>query len=265
MIVDLPDHYAVLHVEEIASSEEIRHAFRHRLLEVHPDKARAPVDPEAVGRVMEAFEVLSDPDQRDRYDQQLDVWRRASGASSSLPHVTESKRPVDRARAILYLFLAGREGEALARVAEAEDPAAFLTEHLEVEEFIDAAFLLAEVHEKRRSYALALQWYQEILRREEQRRFHRPCYGEVLERSKKILIHRLAGSTDPRSSLCFLDRAERLGLNRGEKIEVLKRRAQSYRELDMLDEAARHLREALQIQPRIKGVQKLEKELADYL
>jgi molecular chaperone DnaJ len=62
------DYYAVLGVPHGASRETIRRAFRTLAAEWHPDVSD---DPEAVERfreIAEAYEVLSRPDTRERYD-----------------------------------------------------------------------------------------------------------------------------------------------------------------------------------------------------
>jgi hypothetical protein len=65
------DCYAVLGVQEDASQDEIKRAFRERALECHPD--RVDEEDEAAAReeflrVREAFELLSDPQKRAAYD-----------------------------------------------------------------------------------------------------------------------------------------------------------------------------------------------------
>jgi molecular chaperone DnaJ len=63
------DYYRVLGVDRNASGEEIKKAFRRIARETHPDMN--PGNPEASARFREAaqaYEVLSDPDNRRRYD-----------------------------------------------------------------------------------------------------------------------------------------------------------------------------------------------------
>ncbi len=69
MDVETRDYYALLGVSRDASPEEIKRAYRRLALQCHPD--RNPDDPEAAERfkaVTEAYEVLSDPRKRQRYD-----------------------------------------------------------------------------------------------------------------------------------------------------------------------------------------------------
>ena len=64
------DYYEVLGVDKSASAEEIKKAYRQKAIQYHPDKN--PGDKEAEEKfkeAAEAYDVLSDPQKRARYDQ----------------------------------------------------------------------------------------------------------------------------------------------------------------------------------------------------
>ena len=64
------DYYEVLEVSKTASAEEIKKAYRKKAIQYHPD--RNPGDKGAEGKfkeAAEAYDVLSNPDKRARYDQ----------------------------------------------------------------------------------------------------------------------------------------------------------------------------------------------------
>ena len=64
------DYYEVLGVQKNANADEIKKAYRKAAIQYHPDKN--PGDKEAEEKfkeAAEAYDVLSNPDKRARYDQ----------------------------------------------------------------------------------------------------------------------------------------------------------------------------------------------------
>jgi DnaJ-class molecular chaperone len=64
----MKDHYAALGLSSAATLADIKKAFRQKASALHPDKNTAPDAPERFRQVQEAYEVLSDTDQRQAYD-----------------------------------------------------------------------------------------------------------------------------------------------------------------------------------------------------
>ena len=62
------DYYAILGVPRTASDAEIKRAFRKLAQQWHPDVNDEPAAQERFKEINEAYQVLSDPDRRQRYD-----------------------------------------------------------------------------------------------------------------------------------------------------------------------------------------------------
>jgi len=119
--------YEVLEVDPIASQDQIRSAFRRLARERHPDRFKGPAREKAekdFQAITEAYNVLSDPTQRARYDQTL------SGKTAQLSN------PRDLARALLGkaagLVKTGQAAEANEYFAQAiaHDPESSKAHHL---------------------------------------------------------------------------------------------------------------------------------------
>src|SRR4051812_13507566 len=79
MAVQFKDYYDVLGVTRGASEDEIRKTFRKLARQYHPDVAKdKKTAEEKFKEINEAYEVLSDPDKRKKYDQLGANWKQGA-------------------------------------------------------------------------------------------------------------------------------------------------------------------------------------------
>lgn len=87
-----PNHYATLGVEPGASAADIRAAYLGLIREYHPDRNPSPEAGERARSVIAAFKVLSDFDQRNRYDWDRRRERERVVALTAVPDRTLDKK-----------------------------------------------------------------------------------------------------------------------------------------------------------------------------
>ena len=79
MAVQFKDYYEVLGVPRGANEDEIRKAFRKLARQYHPDVAKDKKNAEEKFKeINEAYEVLSDPEKRKKYDQLGPNWKQGA-------------------------------------------------------------------------------------------------------------------------------------------------------------------------------------------
>jgi curved DNA-binding protein len=80
MAIEYKDYYKILGVSKTASDDEIRKAFRKLARQYHPDVAGNKAGAEdKFKEINEAYEVLSDPEKRRKYDHLGPAWNQPGG------------------------------------------------------------------------------------------------------------------------------------------------------------------------------------------
>lgn len=80
MAVEFKDYYKILGVSKTASEDEIRKSFRKLARQYHPDVAGNKAGAEdKFKEINEAYEVLSDPEKRRKYDTLGPNWKQGGG------------------------------------------------------------------------------------------------------------------------------------------------------------------------------------------
>jgi DnaJ-class molecular chaperone len=85
MTVEYKDYYKILGVRRDADPKTIKQAYRRLARKHHPDVAKARDSAERFKEINEAYEVLSDPAKRERYDSLGPDWQRFAQSRAGGP------------------------------------------------------------------------------------------------------------------------------------------------------------------------------------
>jgi len=85
MAVDFKDYYGILGVDRKADDKTIKSAYRRLARKHHPDVAKGKDTADRFKEINEAYEVLSDPEKRRRYDSLGPDWQRYAQAPPGGP------------------------------------------------------------------------------------------------------------------------------------------------------------------------------------
>ena len=83
MAVGYRDYYELLGVPRDASTDDIRAAYRKLARQNHPDVNKEPGAEDRFKEISEAYEVLRDPEKRERYDRLGSNWRTGQDVSGA--------------------------------------------------------------------------------------------------------------------------------------------------------------------------------------
>ena len=83
--MDFKDYYAILGVSKTASQDDIQRAYRKLARQYHPDINKEAGAENKFKEIGEAYEVLKDPEKRDKYDRYGSAWKAAQQSGGAPP------------------------------------------------------------------------------------------------------------------------------------------------------------------------------------
>ena len=260
------DYYEILDVAAHATQEQIRSSFRRKVMEHHPDRnPHAKEQSEAEVRVViEAYRILSDPEQRLAHDRRM-----GSGAPVETDAFGDRLRsrthdPGAQSRLVLHELLEGNGPRAVEIYESLQRDYVYfdLLPYLSLKDYLDCKFLLAEEYERQGNLRVALEMYKEVYK--EELELPRLCFffDEVKIRLRNLYCRNLVRGVAPEVALGYYCEAlEGVELSKADKALICKRMADCYYRLGDLESARAALREAFHHHPKLKGSQRICQKL----
>jgi curved DNA-binding protein CbpA len=254
------NYYEILGIAPNSTAQEIKKSFRKRAKEIHPD-----VRPDDEGRseeemrlLLTAYEVLSDIERREEYDRALHAVRSAQGFDYRDFLRRRGDDPLSQSKLIFHDLLANHQEEAVDLYERLTSGRGFeLERYLSREDYMDCAFLLAEVFEARTRYAEAYDLYRKLYFYERDKPYFHHFIEEVIDRLRSLLCFKMLPGLEPAEAISRLKEMIRLDFSRKDNAFFCKKLAEVYSSLGQRDLALQYLQKGLQLDRKLSGVKKL--------
>jgi curved DNA-binding protein CbpA len=254
------NYYEVLGIAQDSTAQEIKKSFRKRAKEIHPD-LRPNEDrrsEEEMRLLLVAYEVLSDIEKRDEYDRALHTFVRARGFDYREFLRRRVDDPASQSKLIFHDLLANHQQEAADLYERLTTGRGFeLERYLSREDYMDCAFLLAEVFEARLRYNEAYELYRKLFLYERDKPYFHHFIDEVIDRLRNLLCFKMLPSLAPSDAIDKLKEMMRLNFSRKDNAFFCKKLAEVYSNLGRQDVALHYLQKGLQLDRKLSGVKKL--------
>lgn len=256
----MTNYYEILGIAQNSTAQEIKKSFRRRAKEIHPDlrPTDARSSDEEMRTLLDAYEVLSDIEKRDQYDRSLQSVLRARGFDYREFLRRRTNDPLSQSKLVFHDLLANHQDDAIALYERLRATPGFELEHyLSREDYMDCAFLLAEVFETRFRYAEAYDLYRKLFHYEKAKPYFHHFIDEVVDRLRSLLCFKMLPALEPFDAIDRLKDLVRLNFSRKDNAFFYKKLAEVYAALGRQDDALHYLQKGLQLDRKLSGVKKL--------
>ena len=262
------NYYQVLQVQEGSDRAEIRNSFRKLAKKYHPDKTKANgiSSEEKIKLLIKAYKTLTDAEKRIHYDTQLqsnsirirDFYYKENPKRGNGKHDLRSQ-----AKMVLNDLLNKNGPQAVKnyeRLKE-ENKEFELLAFLNLKDYLDCKFLLAEEYEIQGHYELAFKMYEYVYQEEDGNPARKHLLEEIKERILRLSCKKLVKLTQPDTAITYLTRALNLKLSKNEEAFIYKKIADCHVASGEWDNALERFNKALSLCPNLKGAQTLKNKL----
>jgi tetratricopeptide (TPR) repeat protein len=254
------NYYEILGIAQDSTAQEIKKSFRKRAKEIHPDLRpdNNRRSEEEMRLLLAAYQVLSDIEKRDEYDRSLHSFLRVRGFDYREFLRRRADDPLSQSKLIFHDLLANHQDEAIALYERLTALNGYsLERYLSREDYMDCAFLLAEVFETRHRYAEAYSLYRQLCVWEEDKPYFHHFISEVIDRLRTLLCFKMLPELQAADAIGRLTELVRMSFSRKDNAFFYKKLAEVYAGIGQQEAALLCLQKGLQLDRKLSGVKKL--------
>ncbi|MDR0377758.1 MAG: J domain-containing protein [Spirochaetaceae bacterium] len=256
----MENYYSLLGIEDDASSQDVKRAFREKAKRIHPDIVGGGGS-EAMRKLLTAYEVLSDYERRYEYDRAYRRFVKAGGFDYREFLRAKPDDPASQAKFVFFELLHLEEEEALAAWRNQGGLDFPMHEYLGREDWMDCTYILAEELEKRECYYEAFALFVALVREERRLPYFRHFNIELENSLKELVRLRLKAAVDGETYLECLETLLELGFPPRDEARWMRSMAETLMRLGRMNNAETVFREALKRDPALPGVTQLRRKL----
>ncbi|MGR3317511.1 MAG: DnaJ domain-containing protein [Candidatus Anammoxibacter sp.] len=266
----MENYYEILQVEQDASNEEIKKAFRNLAKKYHPDKNNDNQKwaEKNTKSIIKAYNTLTDVKLRKCYDIQLAYTQNTTTTKQSVRKVNTNKISF-QVKMILNDLVNNYGKKAIEdfEYLKKNTNGFALHKYLTGRDYFDCMFLLGEEYERLEKYNLAITYYKKIyekVKRKTKNTDYSFFFDETKNRIKKIYCKKLAKNTPKREAVNNYQNVLKLHINNNERAYIYKKISECYFEMGEYHCAVANLNTALNIKPTLKGINKIQTRLNEH-
>jgi hypothetical protein len=253
------NYYEILGLKTSCSQVEIKQAFRRQAKKLHPDVASDRHGTLVLmQQLVAAYKTLYDPESREDYDRRHRIVHHEDQFDYREFLRKRRDDPHSQSQLIFFDLLHERSHDAVHLYDDLMGTGSFsLASHLDREDFMDCAFLLAEEYEARDKLLPAFHLLLKIADFERETPYFRHFFDEVKDRLRMIVGTRMPGKVSDVIVLDCLENLIEYDFSRKDTAFYLKRAAELHAAAARLDKASVYLKRGLRLDQRLGGTKKL--------
>jgi tetratricopeptide (TPR) repeat protein len=256
----MQDYYSLLGINNSASPQHIKKAFRERAKRFHPDIAGTS-GAESMRKLLIAYEVLSDEDRRGEYDRAYARFV-TGGIFDYRRYLREDPDDPERQAKLVFFELLHLEEDSALSVWRNNGGLGFaMDRYLDREDWLDCAFILAEELAKRGAYYEAFILLTDIIREERQIPYFRHFVDEIEITLKELVRLHLKAAVDSETFVDCMEILLELGFPPKDEARWMRSMAEALIRIGEVKDAEAVFREALRRDPALPNVKQLRRKL----
>ena len=256
----MTSYYELLEVNQNASTQEIKKAFRERAKRLHPDIA-GEAGEEKMRKLLAAYEILSDRNRRFEYDRAYKRFAEKYRFDYRSFLRERKDDPKSQAKLIFFELLHLEEDEALLIWHEQGGLDFPLEKYLEREDWMDCSYILAEELTKRGLFYEAFVLLVSLVREERRQPYFRHFMEDVENFLKELVRVHLRTAVDAETYVECMEVLIGLGFSRRDEARFLRSIAETLMRLGDLGNAKKTLLKALKKDPDLPNTVQLRRKL----